>query len=511
MSIRVRLVILCLVVSLLPAIPLSLLVQTLLEKSFDVGLNTTVEDALKGGTTISRLHLSRLHKDFERDVIDLVDRIEEPPAAGAAMYMSSTGDTIHFLSVTYQPGGESKGMARWVTETPEFLDIVEGANIVERGGGPDRDDIEFFDTEDRAIQISIWDLATGGDARAAAIFFERTDPAFLSDANRLIDGRQIFAELKLTRPILRRSFFYPFIIIYGVILVVALLVALLMAERMANPIRRLAAGADAVAAGDWTFRLAERSGGEVGRLVDAFNSMVSRLDGQQRRLIDMERMATWREMARHLAHEIKNPLLPIRLTVEEMKDQYDGADPRYAKLVTESVHVIGEELDHLQRLVKEFSSFARMPDIAPRMSSFDSLARDVVGLYPQPTVELMSAPGIAQFSFDPDQLRRVLVNLLDNAVAAVATVGEPAIRVALESSEDNFILTVSDNGPGVDEAILARIFDPYFTTKEEGSGLGLAMVKNIILLHGGAIDVDSSAGQGTTFRIELPMTGPLPA
>ncbi len=515
MSIRIRLVVLCLVVSLLPAIPLSMLVQTLLEKSFDVGLNTTVEEALKSGSAVARAHLLRIHKDFERQVVNVVDRVEagERERSDGGV-VSSAGDTLHCVFIEFGSGDDAPTSPRWITRTPEFLDLVDGTGLIERADvSVSRDDIMFLDTEDRAIQLAAWypssDSGAGSDP-GAAIFFSKMDPAFLYDANRLIGGRQIFAELRLTRPTLKRSFFYPFIIIYSVILVLALLVALFMAERMANPIRRLAAGADAVAAGDWTFRLKERSGGEVGRLVDAFNSMVSRLDGQQRRLIDMERMATWRDMARHLAHEIKNPLLPIRLTVEELKDQYDGDDPRYKKLVEESAHVVGEELDHLQRLVKEFSSFARMPDINPRRSSFDALAHDVVGLYAQRGIELSVEPGIGEFAFDPDQMRRVLVNLLDNAVAAVRDVNDPAIRVRLTRERDDFALMVSDNGSGVDETHRAKIFDPYFTTKEEGSGLGLAMVKNIILLHGGTIDVESGRGQGTTFKIILPAGGSVP-
>ena len=104
-----------------------------------------------------------------------------------------------------------------------------------------------------------------------------------------------------------------------------------------------------------------KAGGEVGRLIDAFNMMVSRLDAQRRRLTDMEKMATWREMARHLAHEIKNPLLPIRLTVQEIRDQYRGDDDRYKEILADSTRVVNDEVNHLTRLVKEFSSFARMP------------------------------------------------------------------------------------------------------------------------------------------------------
>ncbi|MDH3217409.1 MAG: ATP-binding protein, partial [Candidatus Krumholzibacteria bacterium] len=361
------------------------------------------------------------------------------------------------------------------------------------------DGIAFFDAENRSHQFALW---------GRFLFVRQNDPAFIEQAKRLLDGRQIFAQLRLTQSTLSRSFFLPFVIVYGIILALSLGLALFMSERLSRPIRQLAAGADVVARGDWTYRLKIRTGGEVGQLVEAFNGMVSRLDRQKRRLVDMERMAAWRDVARHLAHEIKNPLLPIRLTMQELRDQYRGEDPRYEEILDESTRVVGDELHHLTKLVKEFSSFARMPDIEPRCGSLEPLVRDVAKLYPQLSVVVHSAPGLPEFPFDADQMRGVLVNLFDNAASVLPDPAEGEIRIIMGRQDEELLVTFSDNGPGIAHEHLPRIFDPYFTTREEGTGLGLAMVKNVVLLHGGAIDVKSTLGQGTTFTIALPLSGP---
>jgi nitrogen fixation/metabolism regulation signal transduction histidine kinase len=503
----------CVVVALLPAIPLSLLVQSLIEKSFDLGLSTTVEDALQGGIGISQTHLSRLHAEFEASVADAIAHLDATRENAIADLDIAGHGAVADLDTT-AAGLKRRGIDG-VVAAVRISDVTGGAPIVERAASPERrSDVVFYDTDDRSIQLAGW----GGEA--GVVFYKRTDPAYLRDARSVIEGRQIFARLRLAKPALHRSFFYPFVIIYAVILALALSIAFLIAERLSDPIRRLASGANTVAEGDWSYRLEVRSGGEIGSLVEAFNAMVSRLDSQRSRLVDMKRMATWREMARHLAHEIKNPLLPIRLSVQELRDQYTGDDPKYREIVRESVRVIDDELDHLQNLVKEFSSFARMPDLAPRVESIEPLVNDVAKLYPRIPIRVEVDPALGPFTLDPDQMRRVIVNLLDNATSALSETAGPEVRIALRRDARDAVIEISDNGPGIPEENLSRVFEPYFTTRREGSGLGLAIVKNIVLLHGGTIEARSGVAgaqrggtggrlvRGATFVIRLPLAGP---
>jgi nitrogen fixation/metabolism regulation signal transduction histidine kinase len=536
MSIRVRLVIMCLAVALLPAIPLSFLVQSLLDKSFNVGLNETVEEALQSGLAISRERLEQTRSSFESQVGETVSALsglsndsEEIAAAiiagGSAPGPGRVGEArpgridgfiLGQVPVPANPEGESDPAGMNLTAFAAdsvYARLVNHQDIIRRPQSTGRSGLTFYETSDRSVLLAAWNPAPTdkpsirepGPESRPVLFYKKIDPDFLDQANQLLTGRQIFAQLRLTQGELNRSFLYPFIIIYAVILLLALTLAFLIAERLANPIRRLVRGTRIIAAGDWSYREKTRAGGETGQLIKAFNSMITRLEQQQRRLIDMEKMTAWREMARRLAHEIKNPLLPIRLTMQEIKDQYRGDDPIFGQLLADSTRVIGDELDSLQKLVKEFSSFARMPAINPRPGSLPRLLEDVARLYIQPPVSVTAEPAIPDIPFDPDQLRRVLINLFDNSAIALQDRPDGRIQIDLASAGGEVEIRFADNGPGIPPAILPNIFDPYFTTRSEGTGLGLAMVKNIILLHGGSIDVDSAAGQGTVFYIRLPV------
>jgi nitrogen fixation/metabolism regulation signal transduction histidine kinase len=510
MSIRSRLVILCLVVSLLPAIPLSLLVKTLLEKSFNLGLSSQIEQALQNGIAVSRDHLELIHRAFEEDVAAIVTARETPvpDSAAVAGTLAATPkpfrriDGVLMAPVAVSGGGDIEPYLRDPDLLPGLRSVVGDARIVPRSGtGSAEGAVSFYTTGDRAVHLAVWH-SPGGDM----LFYGKIDPEFLERTSQLLSGLQLFAQLRLTQPGLSRSFFYPFIVIYGVILLLSLALALLMSERLAQPVRRLSAGVREVAHGDWSCRVDAQSGGEVGQLIDAFNWMVTRLEQQHRRLIDMEKMATWREMARHLAHEVKNPLLPIRLTVQEIKDQYRGDDLEYRTLVEESVRVVEDELSHLQRLVKEFSTFAKMPDLSLSVGSFEELAADVLKLYPKITASINADPDMAEFTFDRDQMRRVLINLLDNAVSVLEGRDEPRIAIAIMRRDDDAVVTFADNGPGIPPDALDLIFEPYYTKRSGGSGIGLAIVKSIVLLHGGSIRAENRENSGAVFIITVPMT-----
>jgi nitrogen fixation/metabolism regulation signal transduction histidine kinase len=192
------------------------------------------------------------------------------------------------------------------------------------------------------------------------------------------------------------------------------------------------------------------AGGETGRLVDAFNTMVTRIDEQSRRLVDAERIATWREIARYLAHEIKNPLLPIRLTAQELRDQYRGDDAKFKEFLDESTRVIGDEVEHLTRLVREFSAFAKMPQLSLAEASLRQLCEDVARMYPQ--IDATLDVDVPPFYFDIDQMRRVFVNLFDNVVAVTeggGRGGEVEVRITARRVGGNVEIAFADKGPGM--------------------------------------------------------------
>lgn len=519
MSIRFRLLIMCIIVTLLPAIPITLLVRNLLEKSFNVGLSTTVSDALESGMTVSRKYLIRLESDFEHDVQGITTLVPtahlDSSQVGAALKERIEGrgiDGYFMASPNASEYTESRSDSRLEAFDPftpqsEFRDLIASRAVSARPPHlSGRDDLTYFETEDKAVQLALWNPSGGADR--GLLFYRSVDPEFLASAQRLLHGRQIFAQLRLAQGALSHSFFYPFIIVYGVILLLALLLALFMAERMASPVRRLAEAAVAVAGGDWRVQLRREIGGEIGRLIDSFNRMVSRLDSQRRRLLDMEKIMGWREMARHLAHEIKNPLLPIRLAVQEMRDQYRGEDDTYHQFLDESTRVVEDELGNLQRLAREFSMFAKMPGLSPTAGSLDRLVSDLARLYPRVETRISVDPALPEFPFDQDQMRRALVNLFDNSMTASPDERETKITIELKRCTDDAVIVFSDNGPGIAAENIDRIFDPYFTTRRTGTGLGLALVKSIVLMHRGTVYVESPPGDGAVFTVTLPLSGP---
>ncbi len=514
MPIRYRLAAICVVLALLPAIPLSILVKNLIDKSFDVGFSETMMESLDSGMAVSRIHLERIHRSFEEDAgsaISLFSRAAPDSSLVAALLsdLPAPHGIQGFILRTHPPAPDStlsrakprdSLVAFW--NEPSFMKLIGNSYVIERRSpSPARSGLSFYETENRAVQLALW-TPPGGDYQL--LLYGMTDPVFLAEARNLLAGRQLFAQLRLSREKLNRSFFYPFVTIYALILILSLISAFIMAERIARPIRRLVSATSAVAGGDWRIRLDERGGGEIGSLTSGFNRMVSRLDSQRRRLIDMEKMAAWREMARHLAHEIKNPILPIRLTVQEIRDRYRGEDGEYSALLSDSVRVVDEELSHLQSLVREFSSFARMPGLSPVRGSIEQAARDAALLYPAAKIGIESASAIPETSFDPDQMRRVLVNLFDNSISLTASGEAPAIDISIEHSGGETTITFSDRGPGIPADTVEKIFDPYYTTREDGTGLGLAIVKNIVLMHGGTIEAGNRGEGGAVFTIVLP-------
>ena len=234
-------------------------------------------------------------------------------------------------------------------------------------------------------------------------------------------------------------------------------------------------------------------------------------------LIRAQRVATWRDVARRLAHEIKNPLTPIQLCAERIRRHFVTAPPASRELVNECTATIVGEVEALKSLVDEFSQFARMPSPRTVTADLNALLDETLGLYDglfkDIAVERHFSTALPRARFDPEQLRRVVVNLIDNAVDALehhlrsSSNGRRGV-IAVETEHDEATgvvrVIVRDNGPGISEADRDKLFMPYFSTKRRGSGLGLAIVRRIVVEHGGSIEVGDNTPSGTTFTIELP-------
>jgi two-component system nitrogen regulation sensor histidine kinase NtrY len=226
-------------------------------------------------------------------------------------------------------------------------------------------------------------------------------------------------------------------------------------------------------------------------------------------LIRAQKVAAWREVARRLAHEIKNPLTPIQLSAERIRRKLNDLDPARADLVQECTSTIVAEVEALKNLVDEFSQFARMPPPRTVPTDVHQLVNDSLALYngllPDVCFERRLAQPLPQVRVDPEQMRRVLINLVDNAIEAMNRSGTITIETLHDAQENLVRLVVADDGPGIPEGEREKLFLPYYSTKGRGSGLGLAIVRRIVAEHGGSIEVTENVPKGTRFTIELPV------
>jgi len=225
-------------------------------------------------------------------------------------------------------------------------------------------------------------------------------------------------------------------------------------------------------------------------------------------LIRAQKVAAWREVARRLAHEIKNPLTPIQLSAERMRRKLSALEPPLSDLVHECTTTIIGEVESLKGLVDEFSQFARMPTPRAVPTDLHQLLNDALALYRDlfaaVRIERRFAAALPQVRVDPEQMRRVVINLVDNAIEATDRTGHIVIETAHDPANTLVRVTVADDGPGIPPQERDKLFLPYYSTKGRGSGLGLAIVRRIVAEHGGAIEVSENVPRGTKFTIELP-------
>jgi two-component system nitrogen regulation sensor histidine kinase NtrY len=295
---------------------------------------------------------------------------------------------------------------------------------------------------------------------------------------------------------------------------IAWLLGMLVARHIARPLALLANRAGEVAAGDLEGPpLKVGSSGEVRDLVVAFNTMTVDLREYRDRVVRAERIAAWRDIARRIAHEIKNPLFPIQTSIETIQKAYRKQHPDFEEIFEEATVTILEEVERLKRIVTEFSRFARLPRPEAEPLEVEDLVSGVTSMYAGQKVPVHTrlASGLPQIRADREQLTQVLHNLIQNAIDACEGVDGAAVELIGEAIEAGVSLAVRDNGSGIDEETLAKIFEPDVPTKEgRGTGLGLAIVHRIVTDHGGTLHVDTAPGRGSTFTVRLTTAGPPP-
>lgn len=335
-------------------------------------------------------------------------------------------------------------------------------------------------------------------------------PGFDEAARRLTRSVELFSRLERLRPTFVLAVGGLYLGFASPIFLLALLAGFFLSDQVIRPIESLEAATRRVAEGDYSVRILTPAGDNLGLLVLSFNRMVLELDRTRRKIAQTEKVAAWQEIAQRLAHEIKNPLTPIRLAAERLRRKYEVHAEDFDQVLERTVETIIREVEGLNALLNEFRSFARMPQPAIQPTGIRSLVLEAVATFagvPDVTFDYREIDDSLSVAVDPQQMRQVFVNLFTNSIEAAD--GPVLIRVStslVKRMQTTYCrIRIEDDGPGIAPELRESLFQPYVTGKPHGTGLGLAIVDRILFDHEGRIAVESALGSGATFLLDLPM------
>jgi len=373
----------------------------------------------------------------------------------------------------------------WPEEVTAFADSDEPERFVPPEQEGDRLDYLVRHGED----VWLYSMSMG-DVALARIRGE------IRDARRLVE---FFKEHDL-----RRGLPLIYILLAACVWLLALGMLIYLAHRISRPIQQLTAGLSELAAGDLKARVPPGRDDEIGRAMEAFNHMACKLEETTERLVYLGQLASWQMLARKTAHEVKNSLTPIRLTVEEMLARYYDADRTFMEQATQ---IVVDEIETLERRVRAFSQFAAEPPLAPFPVDVNQVLEERVAFlknaHPEVTYECRLAPSVPPVMADQDMLKGILTNLLENAAEAA---GEGGRILGLTAAVNGRVaIEVHDSGPGLSEQARASLFQPTISFKKRGMGLGLSIARKSALLSGGDIVVVKGELGGAGFRVLLPV------
>ena len=495
-GLRLRLLLFFTLVSVISAGPQAMLGITFVNSAMGTWFSSSIGDALRGARDMAisyqkeRLQVLRSFMDGPL-APGLIDKFAAVPdrtwteiqavnaSLGALQLFSRDGKDLAF-----------RGDAR------ARLSSAEGA-----GGQEVREDV--------TILRDVRSFTVGG-ARLTVVASALLSADLRKNARKLTESLTLFTALDQFRVLFRLVLVGFFFLFSLPIFFITILVSLLLTERIIGPIVHLEDATRRVAEGDFSFRILTRPRDELANLVDSFNGMISELERSRRKLLQAERITAWQEIAQRLAHEIRNPLTPIKLSAQRILKRHEEGAEDFAKVLRPAVSSIITEVDNLERMLREFGEFAKLPVPKPADVALKEMLGEVASVYAHLSsrvrIDIKEVPESVVLAVDRNQMKRVFANLFTNAIQAMPEGGLLSVRAdVVKKAHTSFCrIAVSDTGSGISESNMDSIFDPYFTTKKEGTGLGLAIVQRIVFDHKGNVWAESDGSTGTTFFIDLP-------
>jgi two-component system, NtrC family, nitrogen regulation sensor histidine kinase NtrY len=513
-SFKVRLTMFFLFITLFASIPQGVLTITFITSALQAWFNTEMEGALDSGLSIALRYNNETVRQLESLSTSrvLAEMLEEGTQGDAeaiklwedlkSIYPGVSGLQL-FDDTGYSFGffGDPRTMLR--EELPQG---PEGA--VNRF----RVDGQTFLRASRRFPME-----RNGEPVSGKILLSVMLPdGFEAGGRALTDAIEVFGQYRNYRS----YFSIALILLYSLFAIPLLLIALLVAfqtgKEIVKPIVHLEEAMRRVMDGDYSIRIISGGSDELSILVSSFNEMLSELELSREKLLQTEKVTAWQEIAQRMAHEIKNPLTPIKLSAERILKARSGDREHLERVVDKSVASIVQEVENLTSMLQEFSEFARLPAPRPKDISLKTVIQEVVAIYspsfPVTTCDFSSIDPEQNISVDPSQIKRVFSNLLKNAYEAVSEEENGHILIQsdlVRKGNSHYCrVKIEDNGYGIPEELRDKVFQPYVTSKKNGTGLGLPIVERIVADHRGRIWFETETGIGTTFYIDLPAENP---
>jgi nitrogen fixation/metabolism regulation signal transduction histidine kinase len=528
---QVRLTILFLLFALMPAVPLIFLVSSLYTSSMEILLVPKIEKSLRQGLEAVKQQLEARAHLFESATREAVLTPELLAKWQIDFYLIWRRDSVRAQLVSVVGANavaRQRGLGFGVDRINEVWGQI-GSEMyqVQNNGASDSTAVATHcrvwlprhsashQGGENGKPDSLLKTAPKPIAEMAVISIP-VEAALLAAKNELAEAARVYNTLAL----MKERLLQDKVLWSAAALLIMLLsgfsvyVARRFSQNLSRPIEGLTATMGEVAGGNLHARADILARDEIGVLVDSFNQMIEDLRVSREKLIASERLAAWREVARQVSHEIKNPLTTLQLALYRLRqrlpsgDDKSAADADFQKTAGESFQSIDEELAGLRHLAEEFSEFARLPRAELLSGNLNEVVQMTARLHEASNSDRMRIhldldPELPPRPLDREQIKRLLNNLLKNALEATPPNKRCEVRIVTRLQNDRAVLEIADNGPGLAPEVRQHLFEPNFTTKREGSGLGLVMVKRIIEEHGGSIEVESEAGKGTKFRVVL--------
>lgn len=297
-------------------------------------------------------------------------------------------------------------------------------------------------------------------------------------------------------------------LLYGVMLLISIGIAYALSQYITRSLQSISQRLTStqLLGQNQKIEVASNVSSEISRLVEAYNNMIDALEKSAVQLAQGEREAAWREMAKQVAHEIKNPLTPMRLSVQSFERKFDPQDPDIGNKISEFSATLIQQIDTMSDIASAFATYAKLPEQNIVAVELTETIRRTIEVFDAPFIKFSGPDHGVTLNFDKNQLNRIVTNLIKNSLQSLQQnhTANPEINISLNDNDSGVILRIQDNGPGISKELRRHVFEPKFTTKTKGMGLGLAMVKTIVLSYGGSIEIFEPEGGGVGFVMQFP-------